>query len=94
MEPKKTVGTENDAVVSKVVRLRLSPGAEPSGGSALPDPEVPDRPVRRGFTAEYKRRVLQEADRCQPGELGALLRREGLSLIVELDAAGVSQTVT
>lgn len=78
MEPKKTVGTENDAVVSKVVRLRLSPGAEPSGGSVLPDPEVPDRPVRRRFTAEYKRRVLQEADRCQPGELGALLRREGL----------------
>lgn len=34
---------------------------------------------RRRFTAEYKRRVLQEADACtKPGELGALLRREGL----------------
>jgi transposase-like protein len=36
------------------------------------------RPVRRRFTAEYKLRILQEADRCAPGELGALLRREGL----------------
>ena len=34
---------------------------------------------RRRFTAEYKLRVLHEADRCkQPGEIGALLRREGL----------------
>ena len=34
---------------------------------------------RRRFTAEHKRRVLKEADRCtQPGEIGALLRREGL----------------
>ena len=40
--------------------------------------EVIARPVRRRFTAEYKVRILQEADRCAPGELGALLRREGL----------------
>lgn len=34
---------------------------------------------RRRFTLEYKRRILQEADACtKPGELGALLRREGL----------------
>jgi transposase-like protein len=33
---------------------------------------------RRRFTAEYKRRILQEADACGRGELGALLRREGL----------------
>ncbi len=34
---------------------------------------------RRRFTAEYKRRIVREADRCtKPGELGALLRREGL----------------
>ena len=34
---------------------------------------------RRRFTAEYKLGVLREADRCRkPGELGALLRREGL----------------
>lgn len=34
---------------------------------------------RRRFTREYKRRILREADRCRkPGEIGALLRREGL----------------
>ncbi|WNZ59067.1 IS3 family transposase [Myxococcus sp. MxC21-1] len=41
--------------------------------------EVEEKARRRGFTAEYKLRVLAEADRCtQPGEVGALLRREGL----------------
>lgn len=40
--------------------------------------EVIARPMRRRFTAEYKLRILQEADRCAPGELGGLLRREGL----------------
>lgn len=34
---------------------------------------------RRRFTADYKLKVLREADDCQqPGEIGALLRREGL----------------
>ncbi len=33
---------------------------------------------RRTFTAEYKRRILDEADRAGPGEIGLLLRREGL----------------
>src|SRR5207249_424971 len=43
------------------------------------NPEVLERPVRRTFPAEYKRRLLEEADRCtEPGQLGALLRREGL----------------
>ncbi|MFY2558912.1 IS3 family transposase [Corallococcus terminator] len=41
--------------------------------------EVEEKARRRGFTAEYKLRVLAEADRCsKPGEVGALLRREGL----------------
>lgn len=44
-----------------------------------PDPEVLERPSRRVFTAKYKRDILREADACtQPGEVGALLRREGL----------------
>lgn len=43
-----------------------------------PNPEVVEKPVRRRFTAEYKRAVLKEAESCQAGELGALLRREGL----------------
>ena len=43
-----------------------------------PDPEVPEKPVRRKFTAEYKLRILAEADACKThGEVGALLRREG-----------------
>ena len=44
-----------------------------------PKPEVTEKPVRRRFTAEYKIRILEEADRCkETGELGELLRREGL----------------
>ena len=44
-----------------------------------PDPEVPEKRPRRKFTAKYKLRVLQEAENCTvPGEVGALLRREGL----------------
>lgn len=47
--------------------------------AAHPNPEVPDKAVRRRFTAEYKLRILNEADVCtDPGSLGALLRREGL----------------
>jgi hypothetical protein len=49
----------------------------PPRPAAAPDPEVA-RPARRTFTAEYKRRVLEEADNCAAGGLGALLRREGL----------------
>jgi transposase-like protein len=41
--------------------------------------EVTSKPKRRGFTAEYKLRILREADACtKRGEIGALLRREGL----------------
>jgi transposase len=44
-----------------------------------PDPEVAAKGKRRRFTAECKRRILAEADKCKkPGEVGALLRREGL----------------
>jgi transposase len=48
-------------------------------GLTVPDPEVVVKAQRRQFSAEYKRRILQEADTCtQRGEIGALLRREGL----------------
>jgi transposase-like protein len=44
-----------------------------------PDPEVVPQAKARQFSAEYKRRILDEADRCtRPGETGAMLRREGL----------------
>ncbi len=43
------------------------------------DPEVNEKPVRRRFDAAYTLRILEEADRCtEPGQLGELLRREGL----------------
>ena len=42
-------------------------------------PEVIEKASRRRFTAEYKTRILDEADRCtEPGQVGELLRREGL----------------
>lgn len=45
----------------------------------MPDPEVTEKKSRRRFTAAYKLRILQEHDACTaPGEIGALLRREGL----------------
>ena len=41
--------------------------------------EVVAKPARRRVTAEYKRKILHEVDACrQPGEVAALLRREGL----------------
>jgi transposase len=47
--------------------------------SACPEVEVLARPERRRFTVEYKLRILREADKCtRSGEVGALLRREGL----------------
>jgi transposase len=47
--------------------------------SQAPDPEVAPRAKRRRYTAEYKLRIVEEADNCsEPGEIGALLRREGL----------------
>jgi len=46
---------------------------------AIPETEVRERAVRRRFTAEYKLRILKEAESCtERGQLGALLRREGL----------------
>jgi hypothetical protein len=48
-------------------------------GRVKQEVEVVAKAQRRRFTVAYKRRVLQEADRCRkPGEVGALLRREGL----------------
>ena len=57
-----------------------TPKDKPSEGN-VPDPEVRvDQPKkRRNLTAKYKLQILREADACKDaGELGALLRREGL----------------
>ncbi|MCA1680068.1 MAG: hypothetical protein LC777_14530, partial [Actinobacteria bacterium] len=60
-------------------RERVGPGG-------APDRELVERPRRRRFSAQYKLEILREADACTgPGEIGALLRREGLysSLLTE-----------
>ncbi len=64
---------------------RRATGVEPSraaaaaGGNGTPDPEVVEQPKRRTYTAQYKLRILREADACtEPGQIGALVRREGL----------------
>ena len=45
----------------------------------VPEPEILPRAKRRQFSAEYKLRILEEVDACtKRGEIGALLRREGL----------------
>ncbi len=43
-----------------------------------PDPEFSDRPQRRTFSIADKLRILEEIDRARPGDVGAILRREGL----------------
>ena len=48
-------------------------------GTKPPEVEVLAKAIRRRFTAEYKRKILREADTCtESGAIGALLRREGL----------------
>ena len=68
-------GTER----SEAPRRGGSPTGEREVAPVPPDPEVPARHVRRRFTAAYKLEILRTAEACtRPGELGALLRREGL----------------
>ena len=56
-----------------------APGAGAAAAGRAPEPEVAAKPKRRQFSAEYRLRILEEADRCtRPGEIGRLLRREGL----------------
>lgn len=58
---------------------RSDEGSASPAGPPGPDPEVAAKPTRRSFTAQYRLRIVQEAERCTgPGEVGQLLRREGL----------------
>ena len=61
------------------LRRDEAPAGVEQGPSLAPDPEVTTKGKRRVLTAAYKARILRHADACtKPGELGALLRREGL----------------
>jgi transposase-like protein len=54
-------------------------GEAKRSAAAPPDAEVVDKPIRRRFSPSYKLRIVEEADQCtEPGEVGRLLRREGL----------------
>ena len=81
--------TSNGAVdrsLERAVGERKGMIDAPAESAGVPDPELVERPRRRRFTAEYKLQVLRQADACsKPGEIGALLRREGLysSLLTE-----------
>lgn len=72
--PKESPDAPSPAVVSGApAPLRVVPPP------VVPDPEVRERAARRRYTAEYKLQVLRQADQCAGvGDLGALIRREGL----------------
>ena len=46
--------------------------------TAVPNTEVTLKPVRRTYTSAYKQAILLESETCAPGQVGAMLRREGL----------------
>jgi len=69
-----TAGSEETVEKSRARRDR-----GPAALTAIPDPEVAAKPTRRRFSAEYKLRILREAEsQRELGAIGALLRREGL----------------
>jgi transposase len=59
---------------------RQDSATEPERPGKIPvvSTEIAVKPTRRKFSAEYKLKILQETDQCKPGEVGAVLRREGL----------------
>ena len=64
---------------SEAPRSGGSPTIERAVAPVSPDPEVPARHARRRFTTAYKLEILRKAEACiRQGELGALLRKEGL----------------
>jgi transposase len=72
-------GREEGKVADAPVEGAVGDRSRGIGGRAAPDPELMEHPRRRTFTAAYKLRIVREADACErPGEVGALLRREGL----------------
>ena len=57
----------------------LAPTPRLGDAGRMPEPEVSERPARRRFSAEYKLRIVEEANAlAESGAIGALLRREGL----------------
>jgi transposase-like protein len=79
VQKKTTVNGASGRGAERAVGERSGEAAGRLEAAGIPDPELLERPRRRRFTAEYKLRMVQEADACtRSGEVGALLRREGL----------------
>jgi len=77
--PRRASAARKEAVPDVPSSTNVSNSAAPLRVVPLAEPEVPERAARRRFTAEYKLQVLRQAETCaSPGDLGALLRREGL----------------
>jgi transposase len=77
-----STGKTSSSSAALAAAERSGEAANAAGAAPLPsrpDSEVVGRPVRRRFSAEYKRSILDQADGAQDsGSIGALLRREGL----------------
>jgi transposase len=77
------LGIENNGAggreAKRAVGERSAAAAGRAAAAGLPEPELVEQAQRRRFSAEYKLRIVREAEACtRPGEIGALLRREGL----------------
>lgn len=70
---KMDVGRRPESIFTRTPSQPLSDHPSP------PDPEVPEKAIRRKYPGDYKLKILKEAEASTlPGQLGALLRREGL----------------
>jgi transposase-like protein len=83
MEQIETMEASQAVSAGEAQGARRASGGFPARGDSerkrAVDPEVPAKARRRQFAAEYKRRIVREADAARDaGEIGALLRREGL----------------
>ena len=81
LESSRRTGAGRQEVVGRPMEGAVGDRKRTTDGrvATAPDPELVERPRRRTFTAKYKLKLLGEADACtKPGEIGTLLRREGL----------------
>jgi transposase-like protein len=79
MSKGKVMASTNGAGDNSRARHDGRPATGAARAAVPPDSEVVAKPTRRRFTAEYKLRILREAEsQREPGAIGALLRREGL----------------
>jgi transposase-like protein len=76
--PERSEGERSESERSEGATIPAPAAVPPGPDGTVANPEVTTKPVRRRFTAAYKRHILQEADRCGPGGIAALIRREGL----------------